>query len=144
VFLTHASVQPPLHPVADDDARRRIETGWIKAAKHPWDLGHPPQKTGRAVRVQVLCTFLLVALALAYRRRGERVAVGAAPVGWQRWRRQLLAQTRAQIMVLAQRWYGIFPLAACALLVGVKLKAVPPGIGTPQAVRTTYTRTAEG
>jgi hypothetical protein len=47
-------------------------------------------------------------------------------------------------MVFAQRWYGIFHLAEFALLVGVKLKDVPPGIGTPQDVLTKSTLTAEG
>jgi hypothetical protein len=144
VFLTKASVQPPLHPVDDDDERSLIENCCIKEAKQPWDLGHPPQKTGRAVRVHVLFTFLMFALAMAYRLRCERVAVGAEPVGWQRWRRQILEQTRDQIIVFAQRWYGIFHLAEFALLVGVKLNDVPPGIGTPQEVLTQYTLTAEG
>jgi hypothetical protein len=144
VFLTNASVQQPLHPFDDDDERSLIENCCIKEAKQQWDLGHPPQKTGRAVRVHVLFTFLMFALATAYRRRCERAAVGAEPVGWQRWRRQVLEQTRDKIMVFAQRWYGIFHLAEVALLVGVKLKDVPPGIGTPQDVRTKYTLTAEG
>jgi hypothetical protein len=144
VFLTNASVQPPLHPFDDDDARRLIEHCCIKEATHQWDLGHPPQKTGRAVRVHVVCTFLMCALATASRLRCEQAALGAEPVGWQRWRRQLLAQTRDKIIVCAQRWYGIFHLAAFALLVGVKLTDVPPGIGTPQTVLTKYTLTAEG
>jgi len=89
-------------------------------------------------------TFLLFALATAYRRRREPAAVGAEPVGWQRWRRQLLEPTREQVMVFAQRWYGIFPLAAFVLLVGVKLKDRPPDIGTPQVVLATYGLTAQG
>jgi hypothetical protein len=51
-------------------------------------------------------------------------------VGWQRWRRQLLEQTRDQVIVFAQGYYGIFHLAEFVLLMGVKLKDVPPGIGT--------------
>jgi hypothetical protein len=144
VFLTNAAVQQPLHPFDDDDDRRLIEHCCIKEAKPPWDLGHPPQQTGRAVRVHVLFTCLMCALATAYRLRCERAAVGAEPVGGQRWRRQLLEQSRDKIIVFAQRWYGIFHLAAFALLVGVKLKDVPPGMGTPQAVLTKYGLTAEG
>jgi hypothetical protein len=144
VFLTNASVQQPLPPFDDYDERSLIENCCIKEAKQQWDLGHPPQKTGRAVRVHVLFTFLMFALATAYRLRCERAAVGAKPVGWQRWRRQVLEQTRDRIIVFAQRWYGIFHLAEFALLVGVKLKDVPPGIGTPQEVLTKYTLTAEG
>jgi DDE family transposase len=144
VFLTNASVQQPLHPFDDYDDRSLIENCCIKEAKQQWDLGHPPQKTGRAVRVHVLFTFLMFALATAYRLRCERAAMGAEPVGWQRWRRQLLEQTRDKIIVFAQRWYGIFHIAEFALLVGVKLKDVPPGIGTPQEVLTQYGLIAEG
>jgi hypothetical protein len=143
VFLTNASVQQPLHPFDDYDERSLIENCCIKEAKQQWDLNHPPQKTGRAVRVHVLFTFLMFALATAYRLRCEQAALGAEPVGWQRWRRQLLEQTRDKIIVFAQRWYGIFHIAEFALLVGVKLKDVPPGIGTPQEVLTKHGLTAE-
>lgn len=121
-----------------------MENCCIKEAKQQWDLGHPPQKTGRAVRVHVLFTFLMFALATAYRLRCEQAAMGAEPVGWQRWRRQLLEQTRDKIIVFAQRWYGIFHIAEFALLVGVKLKDVPPSIGTLQEVLSQYGLTAEG
>jgi hypothetical protein len=144
VFLTNASVQQPLRPFDDYDDRSLIENCCIKEAKQQWDLGHPPQKTGRAVRVHVVFTLLLFALATAYRLRCEQAAVGAEPVGWQRWRRQLLEQTRDKVIVFAQRWYGIFPIAEFALLVGVKLKELPPGIGTPQDVLAQYGLTAEG
>ena len=45
----------------DDDDRSLIENGCITAAKQPWELGHPPQKHERAVRVHVVCTVLLFA-----------------------------------------------------------------------------------
>jgi hypothetical protein len=83
VFLTNASVPQPLHPFDDDDDRSLIENCGIKEAKQQWDLGHPPQKTGRAVRVHVLFTFLMFALATAYRLRCEQAAMAAEPVGWQ-------------------------------------------------------------
>jgi hypothetical protein len=134
VFLTNASVQQPLYPFDDYDDRSLIENCCIKEAKQQWDLGHPPQKTGRAVRVHVVFTFLMFALATAYRLRCEHAVVRAEPMGWQRWRRQLLEQTRDKVIVFAQRRYGIFHLAEFALLVGVKLKDAPPGIGTLQEV----------
>ena len=138
VFLTHAPVDKPLQPFDDDDERRLIENCCIKEAKQPWDLGHPPQKTGRAVRVPVVRTLLMFALATAYRLECEREARGGEPVGWQRWRRQLLEQSRNKVIVFAQGWYGIFPLAAFALLVGVKLTDLPPGIGTLQDLLAKY------
>jgi hypothetical protein len=67
VFLTNAPVDNPLRPFDDDDDCRLIENCCIKEAKQPWDLGHPPQKTDRAVRVHVLFTLLMFALATAYR-----------------------------------------------------------------------------
>jgi hypothetical protein len=36
------------------------------------------------------------------------------------------------------QWYGIFPIAAFALLAGVKLRDVPPGIGTLQEMLAKY------
>jgi hypothetical protein len=134
VFLTHAPVAKPL-PVFDaDDDRRLMENGCIKATKQPWDLGHPPQKTARAVRVHVRFTRLMCALATAYRLRCEREAMGGAPVGWQGWRRQRLGATRDKVIVGAQGHYGIVHRAEDSLLVGGKLKDRPPGIGTRQDI----------
>jgi Transposase DDE domain len=144
VFLTNAPVDKPLQPFDDDDERSLIENCCIKEAKQQWDLGHPPQKTGRAVRVHVIFTFLMFALATAYRLRCEHAEVRGEPVGWQRWRRQLLEQARDKVIVFAQRWYGIFHIAEFALLVEVKLKDVPPGIGTPQEVLAKYGLTTHG
>src|SRR5262245_48101014 len=138
VFLTNARVDKPLQPFDDDDERSLIENCCIKEAKQPWDLGHPPQKTGRAVRVHVLFTLLMFALATAYRRQDEQEAMSGEPVGWMRWRRQLLEQTRDKVIIFAQEWYGIFLLAEFALLVGVKLTDLPPGIGTLQDVLAKY------
>jgi Transposase DDE domain len=138
VFLTNAAVQQPLKPFDDYDDRSLIENCCIKEAKQQWDLQHPPQKTARAVRVHVMFTLLLFALATAYRRQCEREALGGEPVGWQRWRRQLLEQTRDQVIVFAQGAYGIFHIAAFALLMGVNLKDVPPEIGTRREILAKY------
>ena len=99
VFLTNVSAATPLQPFDDD--RSRIEHCWITAAKQPWELGHPPQKPARAVRVYVLFTRRLFARATAYRLEGEGEARGEEPVGWPRWRRQLVEQTRDQVIVCA-------------------------------------------
>jgi hypothetical protein len=132
VFLTNASVQQPLTPFDDYDNRSLIENYCIKEAKQQWDLGHPPQKTERAVRVHVVFTLLMFALATAYRLRREREAMGGEPVGWQHWRRQLLEQTCDKVIVLAQGYYGIFHMAEYSMLWGANLKDVPPGVGTHQ------------
>jgi hypothetical protein len=138
VFLTNGSVQQPLRPFDDYDERSLIENCCIKEAKQQWDLGHPPQKTARAVRVHVMFTLLLFALATAYRRQCEQEATGGEPIGWQRWRRQLLEQTRDKVIVFAQGYYGIFHLAEYSLLLGVRLKDKPPGIGTYHDIRAKY------
>jgi hypothetical protein len=138
VLLTNASVERPLPVFDDDDDRRLIEHCCSKEAKQPWELGHPPQKTERAVRVPVVFTLLRFALATAYRLPREREATGGESVGWPRWRRQLLEQTREKVIVFAQGYYGIFPRAEYSLLVGVKLKDRPPGLGTRQDVLTKY------
>ena len=144
VFLTNASVAKPLQPFDDYDDRSLIENCCIKEAKQQWALGHPPQKTDRAVRVHVMFTLLMFALATAYRLQCEREATGGEPVGWQRWRRQLLEQTRDQVIVFAQGCYGIFHLAEYSLLLGVKLKDVPPEIGSRQQVLAKYRLPARG
>jgi hypothetical protein len=138
VLLTNAPVEQPLQVFDDYDDRSLIENCCIKEAKQQWDLGHPPQKTERAVRVHVVFTLLMFALATAYRLECEREATGGEPVGWQRWRRQLLEQTREQVIVFAQGYYGSFHLAEYSLLVGVKLKDCPPGIGTRHDVLAKY------
>jgi hypothetical protein len=138
VFLTNASVAKPLQPFDVYDDRSLIENCCIKEAKQQWELGHPPQKHARAVRVHVVFTLLMFALATAYRLEGEREAKGEEPVGWQRWRRQLLEQTRDKVIVFAQGYYGIFHLAEYSLLLGVQLKDVPPEVGSRQQVLAKY------
>jgi hypothetical protein len=144
VFLTNAPVEKPLPVLDDDDDRRLIENGCIKEAKQPWELNHPPQKTARAVRIHVVFTLLLFALATAYRLPREREAMRGEPVGWPRWRRQLLEQTRDQVIVFAEGHSGIFHLAEYSLLLGVKLTDGPPEIGSPPQVWAKYGLPARG
>jgi hypothetical protein len=138
VFVTNAALDRPLRPFDDYDDRSLIENCGIKEAKQQWDLGHPPQKSDRAVRVHVVLTLLMFALATAYRLQCAREATGGEPVGWQRWRRQLLEQTRDHVIVCAEGYDGIFRLAEYSLLVGGKLTDVPPGIGTRRDVLAKY------
>jgi hypothetical protein len=81
VFLTHAAVDTPWPPCDDDEERRLSDNCGMQAAKQPWDLGQPPPKTARAVRVPVLFTLPLVAWASASRWPCAREAVGGEPVG---------------------------------------------------------------
>jgi hypothetical protein len=144
VFLTNAPVDKPVPPFADDADRRLIENCCIKESKQPWSLKPPPKKTARAVPVHVVFTLLRFALATAYRLQCEQADTGGEPLGWQRWRRQILEQTRNHVIVLAQNCYGIFHRAEYSLLLGVKLKDVPPDIGTRRQILAKYRRTAQG
>jgi hypothetical protein len=83
-------------------------------------------------------------LATAYRLQCAQADMGNEPVGWQRWRRQLLQQTRDHVIVFAQDCYGIFHIAEYSILLGVKLKDVPPGIGTHQEILAKFGLTAHG
>jgi hypothetical protein len=138
VFLTNAPVDRPLQSFDDYDDRSLIENCYIKESKQQWSLKHPPQKTARAVRVHVMFTLLMFALATAYRLQCEQEETGGEPVGWQRWRRQLLEQTRDMVIIFAGTYYGIFHIAEYSLLLGVKLKDVPLGIGTRQQILAKY------
>ena len=142
VFRTHAPVDKPLQPFDDDDDRSLIEHCSITESKPQWSLQPPPQKTARAMRVHVLFTWLLFALATAYRWPCEPEDSGGEPVGWQRWRRQLLEQTRDHVIVCAQDGYGIFHLAEDSWRLGVHIKDRPPGIGTHPQILAKYGLTA--
>jgi hypothetical protein len=144
VFLTNASVRKSLQVFDDYDDRSLIENCCVKACKQQWDWGQPPRKTDRAVRVHVVFTLLMFALATAYRWQCEQEAMGGEPVGWQRWRRQLHEQTRDKVIGFAQGSYGIFHMAEYSLLLGVKLKKRPSGIGTYQQILAKYGLTANG
>jgi hypothetical protein len=137
-------VEKPLQPFDDDDDRSLIEHCCIKESKQPWSLQHPPKKTARAVRVHVRFTLLMCALATAYRLPRAQDDLGQEPVGWQRWRRQLLEKTRDHVIVFAQDCYGIFHMAEFSLLLGGKLKDVPPSIGTHQDILAKHRLTAHG
>jgi hypothetical protein len=144
IFLTNASVEKPLRPFDDYDDRSLIENCCIKESKQPWSVKHPPQKTAWAMRVHVMFTLLMFALTTAYRLQCEQAAAGAEPLGWRRWRRHLLEQTRDIVIIFAEDCYGLFHIAEYFPLLGVKLKDVPPGIGTRQEILAKYGLVAHG
>jgi hypothetical protein len=144
VFLTKAPVEKPWRGFDDDDDRRRIETCWMKEAQPQGELGDPPQNNERAGRVPVLFTLLLFALATADRRPWEREAREGEPIGWHRWRRQLVEQTRDQVIVCAHGHDGLLHLAEDSLLVGVQRTEVPHEIGTRRQVLARYGLPARG
>jgi len=138
VCLTNEAVDKPWRVFDAYDDRRLIENGCIKESQQAWNLKHPPQKTERAVQGHGFFTLAMFALATAYRGRAEQAAGGDEPVGWQRWRRQLLQQNRDKVIIFAQGWYGIFHVADYSLLLGVKLQEPPPEIGSRRDVLKKY------
>jgi hypothetical protein len=95
------------------------------------------------MRLHVLFTLRMFALATADRLPCEQHHRGKELVGWQRWRRQLWEQTRDLVIVFADGCYGIFHIAEYSLLVGVNLKDRPPEIGTRQQVLAKYRLTGQ-
>ncbi len=144
IWLTNIPVEKPWQPFDDDDNRGLIAHCDIKVAKPQWALSHPPQQNERAVRVHVALTLLLLVWATASRLPCAPEATGREAVGWQRWRCQLLEQTREPVLVWAQGDDGILQQAEDSRLVGVKLKDVLTGIGTRQDVLATYRLTRCG
>jgi hypothetical protein len=111
VCLTNAAVEQPLQPVNASAERSRIENCCIEAAKQQWELGAPPQKIDRAVRVHGLFLLRMFGLATADRLPCEHEDPAGEPVGWQRGRRQLLERTRDHVRIVAQGCYGILHMA---------------------------------
>jgi hypothetical protein len=70
-------------------------------------------------------------------------AMGGEPVGWQCWRRQLLEQTRDRVIVFTQGFYRIFHRAEYSILLGTRLKDMPPGIGTYREILVKYGLTVQ-
>ena len=144
MFLTNAGGNTPLPSFDADDDRRRSETCDIQASTPPWSVKHPPQNTARAVRVHVLFTRRMWALATASRLPCEQADTGSDPLGWQRWRRQLLEQTRDHVIVCAEGCYGLVHLAAYSRLMAVTRNDRPPGIGTQRHILAPYGLTTHG
>ena len=144
MFLTNAAVHTPVQPFDADDDRRLSETCDLKERQPQWGVKHPPQQTAQAVRVHVMFTLLMCALATADRRPCEPADTGSAAAGWQRWRRPRLEQTRDHVIVVAEGSYGIVHLAEYSLRLGVTINDRPPGSGTRQQILATYGRTAHG
>ena len=71
VFLTKATVDRPAQSFDDYGDRNLPENCRLKIRKQQWDLGHPPQKTDRAVRVPVTFTLRMVASTNAFRWQCE-------------------------------------------------------------------------
>jgi len=161
VYLTNGPVVDPFVVFDDYDWRSVIENGIFKEGKHPWHLEHAPQKTEAAVVLHCYFTLITMALCTAFRLQQAREAAAAqrtdAPEsaeptsaaealssallggeGTDRWRRRLKQENRDKVIVFVGAWYGIFHLAELAILSGLRLKTLPPHLGSRETVLARY------
>ena len=147
VYLTNGPVTDPFVVFDDYDWRSVIENGIFKEGKHPWHLGQFPQKTEAAVVVHCFFTLAMMALCTAFRLWQAQPAAGAAPAltsgllqgeGTDRWRRRLKEANRDHVIVFVGAVYGIFHMAEVAVLSGLRLKTLPPELGSRQAILARY------
>jgi hypothetical protein len=150
VYLTNGPVTDPFVVFDDYDWRSVIENGIFKEGKHPWHLGHFPQKTEAAVMVHCSFTLAVMALCTAFRLEQAQQTSGldsAGPPlssallqgeGVERWRRRLQAANRDKVIVFVGASYGIFHLAELAVLGGLRLPRLPPGLGSRPAILARY------
>lgn len=162
VYLTNGPVENPFVVFDDYDWRSVIENGVFKEGKHPWHLEHAPQKTEIAVVLHCYFTLIVMALCTAFRlqqareaaeaQRADAAAAGAEPAvaaealssvllggeGTVRWRRRLKQENRDKVIVFIGVWYGIFHLAELAVLSGLRLKTLPPELGSRDSIFARY------
>ena len=162
VYLTNGPVQDPFAVFDDYDCRSVIENGIFKEGKHPWHLGHFPQKNEAGVMVHVFFTLAVMGLRTAFRLRKAQGAPeskvegtgksraeneawpGPAGIelldgqGTERWRRQLKEENRNKVIVFVGETYGIFHVAEFSILGGVRIKDIPQELGARQAILARY------
>lgn len=137
VYLTNESVVDPFLPFDDYDGRSLIENTLFREGKQAWHLEKSPKKTAAAVTAHVLMTFAVLALTTAYRTheqaealQDEREAVTTFEEGVRQWRRRMKQENQDKVIVFVGDKYGILHVTELAVLTGVRLKKIPPELGT--------------
>jgi hypothetical protein len=152
VYLTNGPVTDPFVIFDTYDWRSVIENGIFKEGKHPWHLLNFPKKTAAAVVVHSHLTILVMALCTAFRLWQAKSAttpttsthetattpsVSTALLGGEgiaRWRLRLKEENRDKVIIFLGEVYGIFHLAELAVLTGMRLKRLPPHLGSSQSI----------
>jgi Transposase DDE domain len=152
VYLTNGPVKDPFVIFDSYDWRSVIENGIFKEGKHPWHLGRFPKKTAAAVVVHSHMTVLVMALCTAFRLWQAKLATTpptstheaattaglSTPLlggeGTVRWRLRLKEENRDKVIIFLGQVYGIFHLAELAVLTGMRLKRLPPHLGSSQSL----------
>lgn len=150
VYLTNGDVSDPFVVFDTYDWRSVIENGIFKEGKHPWHLGRFPKRTEAAVIVHCHFTLLVMGLCTAFRLwqaqqaslpETQEVGISTALLGGEgtaRWRLRLEEENRDHVIVFLDDAYGIFHLAELAVLSGLRLRRLPPSLGSSQDILLRY------
>jgi len=153
VYLTNGPVRDPFVAFDTYDWRSVIENGIFKEGKQPWHLEHFPQRSEAAVLVQCYFTLTVMALCTAFRlcqeaadttpQAGEDIPASRTSAllggeGTERWRRRLKEENRDHVIAFIGACYGIFHVAELAILAGLRLKTIPPPLGSPRDILARY------
>ncbi len=159
VVLTNGSVKRPLETYDRYDDRSLIENLMFREGKQGWGLERPPQRNERAYVAHVFLTLATYALTTAYRAqceaedrdagRAAEPAGGAAAEGnrdehhrpkeaIRHYRQRIAQENKAKAWVRVGEVYGIFHLAELSLLLGMRLREIPPEVGSREQVFRRY------
>jgi hypothetical protein len=152
VLITNGSVKQPLEAFNRYDDRSLIENLGFREGKQGWHLERPPQRNEKAYTAHVFLALATYACSTAYRARCEREAAEEVEEETGRcqsraaktdpdenrrpreairhYRRRIAHQNRDKVWVRVGEVYGIFHLAELSLLTGIRLKTIPPEVGT--------------
>jgi len=139
VFLTNGPVAQPLTVFDDYDDRSLIENGLFREGKQGWMLEAAPRKTEGAVRAHVLLTLITLSLTRSYQIQQQCDDQEDEPTdpiiqGIRTWRRQRRNENRDRVIVFSGGHYALFHVAEFSVLSGIRLKELPPHLGTRQDI----------
>jgi len=161
VLVTNGSVKRPLEAFDRYDDRSLIENLGFREGKQGWHLERPPQRNERAYVSHVFLTLAVYACSTAYRSRCEREAIAEEAeeevVARKRptstaegeenrrpkeairhYRQRIARENREKVWVRVGEVYGIFHLAELSVLSGIRLKELPPEVGTREQIFRRY------
>lgn len=136
VFLTNLPVMDALRIFDLYDERSLIEVPLNKEAKQNWYLEHAPMHTRQAMSNHVFMVLMLIATTRAYRAYQERLETdpeekrpATDPLGFRRWRRQVLNENADKVIVFVGDMFAILPLIDYSILIStttVRIRGAPP------------------
>ncbi|MFH0797329.1 MAG: transposase [Candidatus Omnitrophota bacterium] len=141
VYLTNMRVYKPIKVFDEYDERSIIENSLFKEAKQGWFIKHAPQKTEKALHIHTFFTLAVFALTNAYRRWSEEREKEESQdflLGIRRWREKVNMKSKDKSLVFMGNWYGIFWMAEIMVLLGVKVRDIPPKAGTAKEILARY------